>query len=91
MRINSPHKVSLYIAAELPILIWDGSALASYITNNNLGIAFNSFDDLLNKISKVTESSYLQMVENLKEYSLNITSGKDFAILLNNINQQSNL
>ena len=37
LRINNPHKVSLYIAAGIPVVIWKEAALCSLIEENALG------------------------------------------------------
>lgn len=76
MRINSPHKVSLYIAAELPIIIWSGSALASYVINNKLGIAVDSFEELNDIIKNMSQESYQQLLDSIREFSSNITTGR---------------
>ncbi|WP_094784631.1 hypothetical protein [Pseudolactococcus reticulitermitis] len=42
-RLNSPHKLSLYLAAELPVILPSFSPFADFITQHHLGI---SLDDL---------------------------------------------
>lgn len=67
LKYNSPHKVSLYIVAELPIIIWDQQALAKYIVDRNLGIVVSSIDDIPSKLSNISEEDYWQIRKNLKE------------------------
>ena len=38
LRYNSPHKISLFIAAHIPIIIWDQAAKAEYVKEKGLGI-----------------------------------------------------
>lgn len=66
LKYNSPHKVSLYIVAELPIIIWKEQALAKYVTERNLGIIISSIDEIPVKLSKITESMYNEMKNNVK-------------------------
>lgn len=66
LKYNSPHKVSLYIVAELPIIIWKDQALAKYVTKRNLGITISSIDEIPVKLSKISESMYLEMKKNVK-------------------------
>lgn len=66
LKYNSPHKVSLYIVAELPIIIWKDQALASYVKEHNLGITIASLDEIPEKLSRISESMYLEMKNNIK-------------------------
>lgn len=75
MQYNSPHKLSLYIAAGFPIIIWNKSGLAEYITLNNLGIVVNSIDDIYYAINQITEEQYQTMIENVKKESIKLRSG----------------
>lgn len=75
LKYNSPHKVSLYIVAELPIIIWKEQALARYITERNLGITISSIDEISDKLSKVSESMYQEMRNNIKTEAALLRSG----------------
>lgn len=46
LRFNNPHKFSLYIAAEMPVVVWAQSALASFVKENNIGFCINSLKEL---------------------------------------------
>lgn len=46
LRYNSSHKISLYIAAGIPVILSKESALADYIEKNKLGITISSLMDL---------------------------------------------
>lgn len=63
MKFNCPHKVSMYIAAERPIIIWEKAAMASYIVNHNLGITIGSLRQLLQAIDAVSEVQFKLMLE----------------------------
>lgn len=43
---NNPHKLSLYIAAGKPVIVWSKSAVANFVIKNKIGIAVNSLTDL---------------------------------------------
>ena len=66
LKYNSPHKVSLYIVAELPIIIWKEQALANYIVEKNIGITISSIDEIPEKLSMISEPMYMEMRENIK-------------------------
>jgi hypothetical protein len=61
LEYNTPHKISLYISAGLPIIIWSKAAMSTYILENNLGIVIDSLHDLHNKIGALTEQDYNKM------------------------------
>ena len=42
LKINSPFKFSLYLAANRPVVVWSKSALASYVKEYKLGICVDS-------------------------------------------------
>ena len=56
LKYISPHKVSLYIAAGLPVIISKESALASYIEENKLGITIGSLYDIEAALKSLTAS-----------------------------------
>lgn len=58
LRYNSPHKLSLYLAAGIPVIIWSKAALAEYITSNNLGIAIESLHDIPERIGDISAEQY---------------------------------
>ena len=42
LAINSPHKLSLYLALGKPVMIWSGAAEADFVAENGVGIVINS-------------------------------------------------
>ena len=46
LRYNNPHKMSLYIAAGKPIIIWRQAAAAKFVIDNKIGIAVDSLQDI---------------------------------------------
>ena len=79
LRYNNPHKVSLYIAAEIPVIIWKQAALAEYITGNKIGIAIESLEDLETAIYAVSPDEYAQMKKNIKVIAERVRKGDFFA------------
>ena len=45
---NNPHKLSLYVAAEKPVITWSKAAIAPFVKRNNIGIVVDSLLDLNN-------------------------------------------
>ena len=75
LKINNPHKVSLYIRCNLPLIIWKEAALASFVTENKIGLCVNSLEELNSVLSSVTAESYNEMKENIKKIDAKISSG----------------
>lgn len=74
LRINSPHKLSLYIVALLPIIIWEESALADYVVKKSIGYTIKRISDIPELFSKITEEDYFRLQRNIKkerEYLIN--------------------
>ncbi len=70
LRINNPHKASFYIRAGLPVVVWQKSAMAPFITSNHLGIAVNSLRELpdtLKNVSTTEYATYKQAVMAMKD------------------------
>ncbi|MGN0180951.1 MAG: hypothetical protein ACI4DP_00825 [Candidatus Ornithomonoglobus sp.] len=76
LRINNPHKTSLYLASELPVIIWSKAALADFITENKCGFAVDSLDQIPKKINGISDEEYNAMIENTKHIAKALRSGR---------------
>lgn len=75
MRINNPHKTSLYLAAGFPVIIWEESALAGYIRDNGCGLTIASLSELREVLDGVTEEDYEAMAEKARRISARLRRG----------------
>ena len=66
LRINNPHKTSLYLASEIPVIIWKEAALAKFIVDNKCGIAVDSLEDIKQALQDLSEEEYNEMKNNAK-------------------------
>ncbi len=64
LRYNNPHKLSLYLASGLPVVIWSKAAEAKFVRRHHVGITVDSLRDLANLIEAVTPEEYRAMAEN---------------------------
>lgn len=78
LRINNPNKVSMYIAAGIPVIIWSGAALSDFITKYGLGIAVESIYDIKDAVENISDDDYRQMIENIKPFTKAVKSGTFF-------------
>lgn len=75
LKYNSPHKFSLYMAAEIPVIVGSQSGLAEFVLQENIGIVLSDLKDLPVKLSRLSEAEYLEMKENTKKISAKVRSG----------------
>ena len=85
MKYNNPHKISLYISSELPVIISCESALADFVIKNKIGIIVKSLKELENIIPKITEEEYNNMLKNIKKISMKIKNGEYLSEAINKI------
>lgn len=62
-KYNNPHKVSLYLAAGFPVIMWSESALAPFVEEHGIGILIDNLADLPEKLKSISEMDYKQMKE----------------------------
>ena len=61
---NNPHKTSLYLAADMPVIVWKDAAIADFILKNEVGIVVESLDSLEGRIKDVSHEEYRKLCEN---------------------------
>ncbi|QQO09805.1 hypothetical protein [Breznakiella homolactica] len=76
LKLNSPHKVSLYIVSGIPVILWAKSALAGFILEKKLGFVIDSLFELQEKINTITEQQYTETVINVKIFSEKLKKGE---------------
>lgn len=82
LKYISPHKVSLYIAAGLPVIICKESALAEYIEDNHLGITINSLHEVENALSKIPKEDIQLMQKSVANMSAKLRRGEMLGYIL---------
>ena len=75
LRYNNPHKMSLYIAAQIPVIVWQESATADFVREHGIGITVNSLEEIADRINKISDDEYRNMIENTKNISVKLTNG----------------
>lgn len=76
LRVNNPHKTSLYIASGLPVIIWNQAALAPFILENELGIAVSSLEDIEEKTKSLSSEQYERIVQKVLALSKELREGQ---------------
>lgn len=76
LRYNAPHKLSLYIVAHLPVIVWEESAMAAYVKQQGIGICVRSLKEIDNKIKGISKEDYLRLFENVKKEAKLLRNGE---------------
>ena len=74
-RVASPHKLSMYIMAGLPVIVHKDSAMADFVTDQHIGLTVDSLEDLEERISEVSDEQYREFVENVRKVGKRISKG----------------
>ena len=61
LRVNNPHKTSLYFAAGLPVVVWSESAVSSFVLNHGAGIVVSNLSELGSRLNDVSAEEYNSM------------------------------
>lgn len=75
IRINNPHKLSMYIAARIPVIVWDESAIAKFVTKNNIGICITNITEIDAAIQNISKEDYETFYNNIDLIYNKIISG----------------
>ncbi len=90
MMLNAPHRLSLYLAAGMPVVVWKRSAQADYVETTGVGLTVESLNDLPRVIAALTEEEYAAMVGRAREEGLQLRSGQRLLRALGEIEKDGN-
>lgn len=82
LKYNNPHKLSLFMAAGIPVITWKEAAIADFVKEQNVGILVDSLCNLKNELGKVTDEEYEIMKKNAEKISLKVREGYYFKTAL---------
>lgn len=76
MKYNNPHKLSLYISAGMPVIVWDKSAVAELVNSEKIGIVVGSVKDAVEQIKRLDEEHYRVLQNNVMCLRDRVISGR---------------
>jgi hypothetical protein len=76
MRFNSPHKLSLYAALGMPVIVWREAAVADFVLKQGIGVTVANLLELGDIFTKVSTESYRQMAQNMVALSCKVKRGE---------------
>ena len=75
LRYNNPHKLSLYLASGLPVIVWGDSAEADFVLKNGLGLTVSSLRELETQLADLSEEEYSVFLSNVRKVSKQLRDG----------------
>lgn len=75
MKYNNPHKLSLYIAACLPIIVWKDAAIARFVEKEKIGFCISKISDISLEIKELDIAEYNKYLFNLKKLQNKVING----------------
>lgn len=75
LRYNNPHKVSLYLRCNLPVILWSEAAMAPFITREGAGFTVGSIDEIPRRIAALAPGEYMRMKNKAEDMSRKLASG----------------
>ena len=75
LKFNNPYKVSSYIDAGMPVIVWDKSAMSSFVINNNIGIVVSDLNDLFSIINHISDDEFDKMCNSVNLISMKLKNG----------------
>ena len=73
--INHPHKLSLYLSAGLPVIVWSKSGVADFIVKNRIGFTIEALKDIPQVIAHMSLPVYAELRANAREWGRKLRNG----------------
>lgn len=87
LRINNPHKASLYLVSGLPLIVWSKSAMADFVIKNNCGFCVETCNDISSVINEMSDAAYTDMLDSVGKIRKKLLDGEYTRQTLKNAEQ----
>ena len=61
LTFNNPHKIALYLASGIPVIVWRGAAMSDFVMKEKCGLAVDDLYSVPGQIDSLTEQDYESM------------------------------
>lgn len=85
LKKNASHKLSLYIVARLPIIIWEKAAMANYVKEKKLGMVVNSINEIPDVIRSLSQEEYLRILSNIDKERDDLINGVHLKVIMDQL------
>lgn len=76
LKINNPHKLSLFLASGIPVIIWEEAAEAEFVRKYQVGLTVRSLREVGDRLAKLHPEEYARLVENVQYVSAKLRGGE---------------
>lgn len=73
----APHKLSLYLRAGMPVIVWSKSAMAPYVEAKGIGLAVDSLNSLDTRLATIAPGELASMRANARRVASEIATGQN--------------
>lgn len=84
--INAPFKMSLYLAMNIPVIVWKKSAMAQYVNEYHLGICVNSLKEISSEIDKLSKVEIYRISQGVAKVSKEVRTGMKIRKVVRKLN-----
>lgn len=75
-KYNNPHKLSLYLACGMPVIVWSEAAVADFVRKHEVGIAVSSLRELDDIMKSFTQKEFDCLAQNAYAVGAQATRGE---------------
>lgn len=79
LRFNNPHKLSLYAALGLPVVVWEEAAVARFVQAQGIGVTVRDLRELGQLATRVDTAQYRQMTRRMTAVGQSVRRGEFLA------------
>lgn len=76
LRWNNPHKLSLYLAMGLPVIVWKNAAVADFVEKNQVGITVGALREIPDLLHEMSEIEYAVLLTNARRIAKCLRAGE---------------
>jgi len=76
IRIINPHKLSLYLRAGLPVIVWREAAVASFVESRGVGLVVDSLSEIPARVAAVDDRMYDAMAAAARRVGAELARGE---------------
>ena len=89
-RYNNPHKLSLYIACGIPVIVWKKAAIAKFGLDPNMGYTVNSLSEIESLLSNINDYNYKEFKNNVINIQRKVLKGSFLIDSIKEIEKREN-
>ena len=76
LRYNASHKLSLYLACGIPVIVWKESGLSEWLTKQNVAIAVSSLQEAYDVINNMPDETYKEIILSARKLGEELRNGE---------------